>query len=242
MMKRGLPVLLSGALCILCAFGCKAEDDIQPIPTPAPQAPDVVVNQELLPPEHSIFVTGYGKVIATPDYATITLGVQGSAETAEQASALCVEHLNSVNAALLAFGVRIRDITAAGISITANLRESDGAVLGYTATDTITIIAHDVATANGVMSGAIDAGASAIYGITYSLTDAKPVYQQAREAAMDDALQKAQVLAEAGGATLGAVIGVEETPSDSSKLVGVDSETSSIVITAQVSVQYLIVD
>ena len=241
-MKRYLLPVLFALVAFACAFGCKAEDDIGPIPTPVPASPDVVVNQELVPPEHTIEVTGYAKVSATPDYATITLGVQGSAETAEQASALCTEHLTSVNEALLALGVRIKDITAAGISIAANVRESDGTVLGYTATDTITIIAHDVATANGVMSGAIDAGASAIYGITYSLTDAKPVYQEALEAAMDDALLKAQVLAEAGGATLGAVIGVEETPSDSSKLVGVDSETSSIVITAQVSVQYLIVD
>ncbi len=237
---------ISLCLCVLMAFlicmGCKAEDDIKPIATPAPNSPEVVVNHELVPPEHSITVNGYGQVNAAPDYATITLGVQGSADTAEQASALCTENRQSACDAIADLGVSAGNIMTAGISIVANTRESDGAVLGYVASDTITIIAWDVAGANSLMSAAIDAGASEIHGITYSLTDSGPAYQEALEAAMADALTKATILAGAGSVTLGAVIGVTESPYDDSKLIGVDFESSDIAVSATVTVVYIIVD
>lgn len=231
-----LALLLAVAACV----GCKAADDIQNIPTPKPNNTGIVVRNEVNINEHVIEVQGYGQVMATPDYATITLGVQGAAETAEQASALCTENRLSVYEALLLSGVLEDDIIAAGISITANTRESDGSVTGYVATDTLTIIALDVATANSVMSVAIDAGASDIHGITYSLTDATPSYQAALEDAMRDALTKATVLSEAAGVTLGMVIGVVESPHDGATLVGVDSESSPIAVSASVTVRYLI--
>lgn len=241
-MKKASIILIALVCILLVCAGCKAEDDIKPIITPRPNAPEVVVNHELVPPEHIIEVNGYGEVIATPDYATIMLGVQGTGETAEQASALCGENLQSAIDSIVALGVRTEDITTAGISITANTRESDGAVLGYVAADTITIIARDVAGANSLMSTVIDAGASDIHGITYSLTDAGPAYQAALEAAMADALTKATVLSTAGGVELGTVIGVTESPHDESKLIGVDFESSAIAVSAGVTVQYRIVD
>ena len=231
-----LALLLALAVCI----GCKPADDIQNIPTPKPADSGIVVRNEVTVNEHVIEVQGYGQVMAVPDYATITLGVQGSADTAEQASALCTENRLSVYEALLLIGVHEGDIVAAGIAITANTRESDGAVIGYVAADTLTIIALDIATANSVMSVAIDAGASDIHGITYSLTDATPSYQAALENAMSDAFTKATVLADAAGVTLGAVIGVSETPHDDSTLVGIGFETSPIAVSASVTVRYLI--
>ena len=57
---------------------------------------------------------------------------------------------------------------------------------------------------------------------------------------MADAHEKAAVLAEASGASLGRVAGIVEQPYDESKLVGVDFESSSIVVTADVVVTFLI--
>ena len=59
-------------------------------------------------------------------------------------------------------------------------------------------------------------------------------------AAMADAHEKGSVLAEASGVELGEVIGVVEQPYDESKLIGVDFESSSIVVSADVIVTYLI--
>lgn len=241
MKKRMLAALLTATLMTLL-FGCKAAEEIKPAPTPKAASPEVVVNHELVPNEHVITVTGYGEVIADPDYATLTLGVQGTADTAEQASVLCEENLKSVYEVATSIGVPRTEMKDAGITITAQQRESDGVITGYLAAAAITIIATDVRDANSIMSGIVDASVGELKSITYSITDTTAAYKNALIAAMDDALKKAETLAEAGGVTLGDVIGVEETPGNDNEIVGVDFESSAIAVPARVTVEYRIND
>lgn len=234
-------IALAGTLAGIMLFcGCKAAEEIVPGPTPRPASPQVIVNHELVPNEHIITVTGYGEVIVQPDFATLTLNVQSTEGTAEQANALCEERLKSVYEVAATFDVRGNDITDAGINITAQQRESDGAITGYLATATVTIIAKDLTTANSVMSGMIDASVGELKSITYGITDATTAYQEALLAAMADAHAKAVSIAEAGGVTLGTVANVVEASTDDSMLVGVDFETSAIAVPARVTVGYLI--
>ena len=235
---RALMLLTVAALLALC-LGCKAEEEIKPLPTPQPSGPDVIVNNQQNPPEHIIEVSGYGEYIATPDYATITLSVQGSAETAEAASAICGQNKQSVLDVATSLGVRNADIVNAGVTITAQQRESDGAITGYIATDTITIHMDDVSRVNGVLSPIIDAGITESYEVTYSLLDGSAAYNDALADAMQDAQQKADAIAAAGQVTLGSIAAVLEAPGED-QLVGIAFESSSIEVRAQVTVTYLI--
>lgn len=240
MKSRSLAIAMAAAALLL--VGCKAEEQIKPAPTPKAASPEVVVNHELVPNEHIIAVTGYGEVMAQPDYATLTLGVQGAAETAEQASVLCEENLKSVYDVASSLGVRYSEMQDAGVTITAQQRETDGVITGYLATATITIITRDVRAANTVMTGIVDASVGELKSITYSITDTTAAYNGALLAAMEDASQKATTLAEASGVSLGEVVGVVETPGNDNELVGVDFESSAIAVPARVTVQYLIDD
>ena len=228
-----------GALLALFT-GCKAEEEIKPLPTPQPAGPDVIVSNQQVPPEHTVEVTGYGEFIATPDYATITLSVQGSAEAVEAASAICETNKKSVLDVAVSLGVRRTDIKDAGATITPQQRESDGAILGYTASELIIITAHDVKTANTVVSGIIDASLCELKSVTYSLLDSSAAYREAMAEAMADALQKAEALAEAGGVTVGAVVSAVEIEREDSNLSGMAFESSAIAVPAAVRVQYLI--
>ena len=239
-MKLKWIALAAAMLPLLLTAGCKAAEEIVPGPTPKPATPQVIVNHELVPNEHIITVSGLGQVVAAPDFATLTLSVQNTSDTAEQANASCEENLGSVYEVALSLGVLRSDITDTGISITAQQRESDGAITGYLASATITIIAHELTTANSVMSGIIDTSAGELKSITYGITDASTAYHEALLAAMADARLKAASIAEAAGVTLGAVVGVEESASDDSSLVGVDFETSAIDVPARVTVDFLI--
>ena len=241
MQRIRILILLLAAALLVCCFGCKAEEEIKPLPTPQPSGPDVIVNNEQYPPEHVIEVSGHGEFIATPDYATITLSVQGAAETAEAASANCEENKQSVLEVATSLGVRRSDIVSAGATITPQQREADGAIVGYSATESIIITAHDVTTANSVVSGIIDASVCELKSVTYSLLDSSAAYQKALVSAMEDALLKAQTLAEAGGVTVGVVISVSETEREDSNLGGMAFESSAIAVPAHVRVQYLIV-
>lgn len=238
-MKR-IVVLLAVSSIAVMLIGCKPEEEIQNVPTPKPQSAEIVVNHELEAPEHTVNVSGHGEVIATPDFATITVGVHATADTAENASAQCETNMQKVYDTAMSFGVAKVDASMTGIDITAQLREADGAVTGYVASETITVVVRNVKIASTVMSTIIDAGASEISGITYSLVDASSAYQQALAKAMEDAKAKADAVAIAAGVKLGDVASVVETPYNDSKLMGVTFESSQIIVSADVSVSYLI--
>lgn len=229
-------------LALLLAFGCaacKAEGDITPAPTAQPDQPDVIVNNEIAPNEHTIEVTGSGKVIAAPDFSTITIVVQGSSETSEEAALKCEDLTSKVSEIAAEQGVLPKNLTTAGVTLSTHQRESDGAITGYVATDTITIITTDVSKVNAVLSPIIDAGITESYSATYSLTDASAAYDDALAAAMDDAYEKASAIAAAGGVAVTSIVSVVETPGED-QLVGVAFESSSIEVAAQVTVVYLI--
>ena len=238
-MKR-IAVFLAISGIFVMMIGCKPEEEIQNVPTPKPQSSEIVINHELEAPEHTVNVSGHGEVIATPDFATITVGVHATADTAENASAQCQANMQTVYDTAMSFGVAKVDASMTGIDITTQIRETDGMITGYIASETITVVVHNVKLASTVMSAIIDAGASEISGITYSLVDASGAYQQALAKAMEDAKAKADAVATAAGVKLGAVSTVVETPYNDSKLMGVTFESSQIVVSADVSVSYLI--
>lgn len=239
-MNRHTALCICAVLALLSvSLGCKATEDITPAPTAKPEVPNVVVTNQQLPPEHSIEVQGRGAVAATPDQSTITIGVQGEGETAEEATQVCEETAQGVRDIAAAQGVLPRDVSASGVALSTKQRESDGAITGYVAVDTITIVTSDVGAANAILSAIIDAGITESYEVLYSLTDASSAYREALAAAMADALDRATALAEASGVTLGAVVGVAEKPVED-PLTSVASESSTIQVSAEVTVRYLI--
>ena len=220
--KTALLLLLIPAL---LAAGCKEQEEIQNVPTPRGDTQTYILRQTWPEPEHTIEVAGSGEVITDPDFATIRVGVSVTGDTAESASAQCQERLQLIYEAALGFQVARADISSAGIEIEARRNEEGGEIVDFLASDTVTVI---------------DAGASQIYAVTYGVTEASTAYREALAAAVADAHEKAAVLAEASGASLGRVAGIVEQPYDESKLVGVDFESSSIVVTADVVVTFLI--
>lgn len=219
--------------------GCMAQDEIIPTPTPKVEKPSVLVTNQQLPHEHYIEVTGYGAEIADPDYATLTIGVSGEAETAEEASTLCSENRKALIGAAARVRIFQTQIKSAGIAISAQ-QDEEGNITGYHATDVITILLMDVSTVNVITSTIVDNSTSELKSVTYGLTDTSSAYRNALVAAMDDAHSKALTLAESGSVTLGDVVGVVEMPSDDSKLIGVAFETADISVPAGVTVRYII--
>ena len=230
------------ALASVAAFaGCKAESEITPGPTAKPEQPTVIVNNELEKDVHTIVVNGFGEVIAVPDFSTITIVVIGTSETAEEAAAKCEKLTEQVKQIATEQGVQAANLSAAGVTLSSNQRESDGAITGYVARDTITITLKDVSKVNAVLSPIIDAHITESYEATYSLLDTSSAYNGALAAAMQDAQEKAKAIAESGGVSLGAIVSVSETPVESN-LVGVAFKSSEIAVSANLTVTYSITE
>ena len=230
------------ALVGIAAFaGCKAESEITPGPTAKPEQPNVIVNNDMAKDVHTISVNGFGEVIAVPDISTITIVVVGTSETAEEAAAKCEKLTAQVKEIATTQGVQAANLSAAGVTLSSNQRESDGAITGYVARDTITITLKEVSKVNTVLSPIIDAHITESYEATYSLLDASSAYNGALAAAMQDAQEKAKAIAEGGGVALGAIMSVSETPIESN-LVGVAFKSSEIAVSANLTVTYSITE
>ena len=220
---------------------CKEEGDITPGPTAKPEQPTVIVNNEAVPPDHTIMVSGYGVVTVEPDLARITIVTAGASTTSEEAAALCETATQQVKDTASAQNVLAKNLTASGITISSTLRESDGAVTGYTARQTITIIESDISRVNTILSPIIDAKIIESYEVTYSLLDASAAYASALAAAVTDAKEKAEAIAAAGGVALSKLVLVTEAPVEN-QLVGVAFKSSSIDVEANLTATYSVKD
>jgi hypothetical protein len=190
-----LPVVLAAALAVGLAAGRPA----------MAETPDAVIS-----------VTGEGSVERAPDIATIQIGVTTVGETAAEALAANSAAMEAVMARLTATGIQPRDLQTSGLSVNPNWTGYDSSVSGgpqisgYTAFNMLTVRVRAIDTLGGVLDASVSDGANTLNGLTFGLADPKPAFDEARKAAVADARAKAQLLAEAAGVKLGAIVSISE--------------------------------
>jgi uncharacterized protein len=162
-------------------------------------------------PVRSITVNGSASVIAVPDRATFSFGVDARGETASKALAAAAAAAKKVTDAVKDAGVDGKDIQTQNISLS-TLTSSDGRhIEGYAANASITVRARDLDRAGGLVDAAVAAGANSVYGPSLDRSDAEELADEALADAVDDARQKAEALAKAVDGSLGQVISISET-------------------------------
>jgi hypothetical protein len=81
------------------------------------------------------------------------------------------------------------------------------------ASNVVEVTTDDLGAVGDLLDTAVEAGANQVEGIRFELTNQEELLAQAREAAWEDAEQKAQQLADLAGVTLGNVISINESTS-----------------------------
>ncbi len=164
----------------------------------------------------SISVVGNGAVTITPDIATLQLGVETEAATAQAAMAENAEKTNSLINALRQQGVSIEQISTEAINLHPRYeypRKANNTqqriLTGYTGTNLVRVHITELDKAGQIMDAAIDAGGNRIDSITFDLSDPSEALAQARKAAWENALAQAQQMAALANAELGPVITIE---------------------------------
>ena len=162
----------------------------------------------------TLTVTGTAIVNAAPDQATLSLGVTTTGATAAVAMGANNDAASAVIARLIAAKVAERDMQTTGLSLNPNwVMNAAGTaqeIQGYTASSTLTVRIDALDTAGAILDAAIADGANTLNGLTFGLTDPRPLEDDARQAAVADALTRAQVLAQAAGETLGPIVSITE--------------------------------
>jgi hypothetical protein len=84
-------------------------------------------------------------------------------------------------------------------------------LVGFTATNVVEVRVREISSLGETLDAAVGAGGNQIQGIRFEISDRSELYDQAREAAWEDATNKAEQLAGLAGAELGPVVTISES-------------------------------
>lgn len=204
-----------------------------------------------------IWVTGQGEVMAVPDLALLSLGIEAQAGTVSEAQAQAIEAMDKVMESLQDNGVAEKDIQTQRFSIypiTKWIRDEDEEeIIGYRVTNMVLAKIREVDEAGAIIDAVAQAGGdyTRIQGISFTIDDPAPYYEEARTEALEDAENKAEQLADLAGVKLGRPIYISEgaiyqPPISREDMAGVPGAVTPISpgeleITLNVQVAYAIV-
>jgi hypothetical protein len=166
------------------------------------------------PEQRLLTVSGTGEAKAVPDQATISAGVVTEAKTAGDALSANSRAMNAVFATLKRFGIPDKAIQTSNSSVSPQYPDYDSKqprrIIGYQVSNTVTVTVDDLTKLGPALDALVSSGANSLGDIAFSIHDDKPLLAQAREAAVKDALAKAQMLSRAAGVSLGPIVSIGE--------------------------------
>src|SRR6202011_5861000 len=110
-------------------------------------------------------------------------------------------------------GIEEKDFQTSRLSLqpqSAPNRTGPSAIVGYRASNRVTIRLRDVTKVANVIDTLVGAGANDIGGINFMVSQASKLLDDAREKAIADARRKADIYAKAAGVTLGEPLSISE--------------------------------
>ena len=152
-----------------------------------------------------IVVTGIGWATAEPSIAKVNLGVYTEASTAAEAVQQNAEKMSSVIEALKALGISEEDIKTLNYALSPimDYESRPPRVVGYRASNVITITVRALDMVGQVIDVAVEAGANEVQSVTFTLTETESQRLKL------EALQKAAENAKAKASTIASALNVE---------------------------------
>lgn len=169
---------------------------------------------------HTITVDGQATLYVDPDHASIDFGVDTQAASVGEALKQNNAKMNGVLDALRADGVARTDIQTTQFSIVpqhplvkgTTYQQYDYSVIsGYEVTNKITVTVSDLTKVGSIVDAAANAGANSSNSVVFEIKNRDELLDKVRAQAMRNAKHKADMLAGAVGAQVGALITVGNT-------------------------------
>ncbi len=167
-----------------------------------------------------ISVTGEGSVSAMPDIAVVSAGIIRDGKTSREAADANAKLMTAVVAAARQAGIVEKDIGTSRYSVSpvqqysTSGRESPPRIASYRAQNMVRVKIRDIAKVGDIIDALTAAGANNISGVTFEVSEAEKLLDQARGAAFADAKRKAELFAKASGTQVGRVITIAEQGAD----------------------------
>ncbi|KND51573.1 MAG: hypothetical protein AB202_03345 [Parcubacteria bacterium C7867-007] len=175
-------------------------------------------------PINSITVTGEGKSTSVPNIALVTFTVQETAVSVKEAQDAATKRTNDSLAAMKDMDIAEKDIKTLGYNVYPQYENraiapcypggecptQSNKISGYQVSQTVEVKIRDTAKAGDVLQKLGTLGVQNISGPNFMLDDDSTVRDEAREAAIEDARAKAEVLAKQLHVRLGNVMSFSE--------------------------------
>ncbi len=164
-----------------------------------------------------IRVSGNATVALAADTATLQIGVNTKKFTVQEAQKENAALMNAVLDALHEIGIEDQDIMTSQFNVSSMFDYSVSSfgqeirTQYYEVQNNVSVTVHDLTLIGQVLDAAMDAGANTSYGITFSSTQQNEAYQKALTRAVEDAMQKASVLAAAAKVQLDELVSMNAT-------------------------------
>jgi uncharacterized protein len=161
-------------------------------------------------------VQGDGKVTASPDMATIVLGVETQNASAAGAVRENAGLMNETINALKAAGIAENNIQTSSFSLTTmpqdqpKMANEKPKAPVFLATNQVTVKLNNTTDVSRVLDAAVSAGSNSIQQVSFDLRDPRPQNDRAMTLAIEDARRQAEVAANAAGVKLGRVLEITE--------------------------------
>jgi uncharacterized protein len=199
-----------------------------PLATPTPGTPIIpetgliqIPGIQILSEENvrSVTVTGMGQATAQPDTAVIVVGVRTENQNASAALTQNSEQMDTLMNTLTGAGVPMENIQTRSVRLSPLYDfqpRPDGTtdqplIRGYEAVNTVQVRVDDIDQTGALLDLVVQEGGNIIENIWFEINDRNELIQQARQAAIEDAREKAEQLAQLTGTSLGIVISINET-------------------------------
>ena len=180
--------------------------------TPSPALASDVQAGSTQAVQRTIQVSASDSVKVSPDMAELSLTICPQGATAQEAQAQAASELDALKAALTALGIDEKNIVASQVNIYARYDWSDYVekIVGYQASIDITLRELTIDQANSAIPAIAGIEDTTLDGTRFYVSTYDERYQEALVSALQVAQAKAQVLAQAADAQLGAVANVCE--------------------------------
>ncbi len=182
-----------------------------------PSFAQTVINANAIQPETTLSITASGDVTRQPDTAYINAGVQNEARTAKEAVAANARSMAGVMKALKAAGIADKDIQTSNFSLSPRYdyvqdNNSGRQVLaGYTVSNQVTARISKLDSVGSTLDALVSAGGNTINDIRFALDNDGPARDEARRQAMQAAVQRANLYAEAAGYKVTRIVSINES-------------------------------
>ena len=166
------------------------------------------------PMERTVTISATGNISATPDEASIATGVTSEAKSAREALSKNTDAMKKVIAELKTQSVEAKDIQTTQFNVEpVYVYPKEGqppVITGYRVNNMVSVRVRNLDNLGAVLDQLVTVGANQMNGISFEVSKAETLKDDARKDAMANALRRAKLFAAAGGADVGEVLQISE--------------------------------